>query len=1559
MSPLVCTGCGAPLDAPDAALGRLIQCPRCKAVALVLAAPLPAGSDSERSTLPPAPSEFHSEAALPPSPATEALPPYVDPACPSCSAAPPGYTILQELGRGGMGVVYLAHHGALRRDVALKMILSGVHAGDEEMRRFRREAEAIARLRHPGIVQVYEIGSHDGRAFLSLEFCAGGSLEKKLLGSPLPPGDAAALVARLADAVRAAHEARVVHRDLKPANVLLGVGQAGGLSLPEAGQAAGLSYVPKITDFGLAKQLDEQGHTATGAVMGTPSYMAPEQARGESDIGPACDIYALGAILYECLTGRPPFRAATAYETILQVIGEEPASPRQLNPEVPRDLETVCLKCLRKGPEHRYESARGLADDLERFLAGKPVLARPVGAAERAWKWARRNPAVAGLISAVALTLLVGAALAWGLAAWALGEKGRADEQAGAAQANEEEARHEKERADLERDVAELRLYAGRLGHAQDAWKDNNVARALDLLQECPLYLRGLEHRLLWNLYTRQGQRPLEGHRGDVNSVAISGDGRRIVSGSADKTVKVWDAERGKELLTLKGHAGEVLGVAISGDGRRVVSCCSGDETVKVWDAERGRQRFALKGHTAAVLAVAISDDGRRIVSGGGNPQDNTRPGEVKVWDAQTGKELLTLKGHPGMVGSVAISPDGRRIVSGGGQGAGLLKGTHQSGIVKVWDAHSGRELFTLRGHAGRVNSVAISGDGRRIVSSDRAFVGSGEVKVWDAERGRELLTLKEHLNGAGSVAISGDGRRIVSCGFGDRTLKVWDAERGSQLFALKGHTSAVLAAAISGDGRRIVSGGGILFDDDDRRGELKVWDAQRGQELPTLEGHPFGIDTLATSGDGRRIVSVGPADLGQRRELKVRDVEQGQELLAVGLPSNQGLTAAISADGRLVAAGGGEVGKSGSVKVWDVARGRERFTLEGHTDQVICLALSSDGRLVASGSRDGTLKVWDAVRGRERFTLKAHADGVACVDVSLDGRRIVSGSADQGDGDRPGEVKVWDAERGQELFTLKGHAGAIGDVAISADGKRIVSNTRRDPQPQKLGEIKVWDAQRGKELLTLKGHAEAPTGVTITPDGRRILGAAGGTLKVWDAERGQELLSLKGLTNRLSGVDTSSRPAWWPSISSRGLTNRLSDVDVSPDGRRIIGITWGTLTEPGQVQVWDAPGGREFLLLKGHAQQVAGVAISADGKQILGRDVQGKVLGWDLATSRLLPRPPDSLPANAGRTAVSRDGRLRAAAEGFTVRVEFLSDAVEAAKLRASDLAWFARLARFDPTWHRSQALAAEDDGDSVAVSFHLEPLLRRQPYDASLHAWQAGALARLGKREQAALRLTQALLLNPHVSLWPLDPDASRKAEEAANAGDWKRAARLFERAAHQPGASGETMSALLASTAAGQESDRRRLAAELVRQVSKETNGQRRVAPHLIAVDVPCGAEQARQLLAGTLSDLTWRRDATTMYCHGAALYRAGRYAEAGKMLAGAIRAAGKDGLADASLYQALIAGRLGRRDEARKLVRRAEARPQPVTNWRQRVRWEALLKEARAVIEAPPAMPRAPR
>jgi WD40 repeat protein len=1027
------------------------------------------------------------------------------PAAGGAVPAVPGYEILGELGRGAMGVVYKARQLALDRVVALKMILAGGHAGAQERQRFKAEAEAVARLQHPNIVAVHEVGEADGLPFFSLEFCDGGSVERQLQGTPMPPRAAAQLVETLARAMHYAHEHHIVHRDLKPANVLLTTEGA-----------------PKITDFGLAKKLDMAGQTASGAVMGTPSYMAPEQAGGKSkEIGPPADVYALGAILYECLAGRPPFRADTPLDTIRQVVSEEPVPPRQLNAKVPQDLETVCLKCLAKDPKKRYPAAAALAEDLRRFRAGEPILARPVGRAERGWRWCRRNPVVASLLSLVLVLLLLGTSGGWFLAARAEGEAARARD-------GEAEATKQARVARVAERLARQRAYGSDMLLTQVAWEQHQVGRFLQLLEEQRPGKAGDEDSrgFEWFYWKRQFQRghvTLQGHTRAVYSVAFSADGKHIASGSEDNTVKVWDAQTGKEAFTLKGRGGPVFCVAFCPDGRRIASAGTGevkvwdvhtrweqltlnhgrglpvhsvafspdgrriasagaDQTVKVWDAQTGQETLTLQGHTHGVSSVAFSPDGKRIASGGRVYDEKTGKewGEVKVWDARTGQEQLTLKGHIDGVSSVAFSPDGRRIASGGGDRT-----------VQIWDAHTGQESLTLRGHTGEVTSVAFSPDGKRIVSGSWDKV----VSVWDAHTGQESLTLRGHSNWVTSVAFSPDGKRIVS-GSWDKTVKVWDAHTGQETLTLRGHTDKVTSVAFSPDGTRIASAS--------RDGTVKVWDTQTGQELLTLKGHTGYVTSVAFSPDGKHIAS-GSVD----QTVKVWDAQTGQEVLTLKGHTGAVSSVAFSPDGRRIASGDQIYDQNvphgpprwGEVKVWDVHTGQELLTLKGHT-RIDSVAFSPDGRRIASGGgginfADGEiwdeLKVWDAQTGQEALSLKGHNGFVWSVAFSPDGKRIASASASP-IVTVPGEVKVWDAQTGQDLLTLKGHSLGVESVCFTPDGKRIVSGSVDQT-------VKVWDAQTGQETLTLKGHTGAVHSVAFSPDGKRIASASHDrTVKVWDA---------------------------------------------------------------------------------------------------------------------------------------------------------------------------------------------------------------------------------------------------------------------------------------------------------------------------------------------------------------------------------------------------------------------------------------------------------------------------
>jgi eukaryotic-like serine/threonine-protein kinase len=721
----------------------------------------------------------------------------------------PNYEVFGEQGRGGMGVVYRARQVPLNRPCALKMILAGAHATPEAIARFLAEAQTIARLQHPHIVQIHHIGEADGLPFFELEYLPSGSLNQQFDGTPWPPQRAAHLVEQLAGAIAEAHRLGVVHRDLKPANVLLAD-----------------DGTPKIADFGLAKMLDsESGLTQSDLILGSPSYMAPEQAEGRSQkVGPAADIYALGAILYELLVGRPPFRGATVLETLDQVKGSEPVPPSRLVPKLPRDLETIALKCLHKESARRYADAASLAEDLRRFLANEPIRARRVSAAERSWRWCQRNPVVAGLMAAVFVLL---ATLA-GVASVGYVQTNRAlngeSKQRELAEEAEAKAKGEANRARAAEQEVRRQWYAASINLMQPAWDTGQVGRLHAKLAETEAYPeRGFEWYYLQRLCHLE-QHTLVGHRDVVNSVAWSPDGTRLATGSRDGTAKVWEAASGQERLTLRGHAGPVYSVSWSPDGTRLAAG-TGDGMGTVWEAAGGRELLTLRGHTGLVGSVSWSPDGTRLATG-------SRDGTAKVWEAASSRELLTLRGHTNAVNSVPWSPDGTRLATGS-----------WDGTAKVWDTAGGRELLTLRGHTSWVNSVSWSPVGTQLATGS----DDGTARVWDAAGGGEPLTLRGHTRLVGSVSWSPDGSRLATASE-DGTAKVWDAAGGRERLTLKGHAGPGGPASWSSDGTRLATGSADCT--------AKVWDAAGGRELLTLKGHASVILSVSWSPDGMRLAT-------------------------------------------------------------------------------------------------------------------------------------------------------------------------------------------------------------------------------------------------------------------------------------------------------------------------------------------------------------------------------------------------------------------------------------------------------------------------------------------------------------------------------------------------------------------------------------------------------------------------------------------------------------------------------------------------------------------------------
>jgi WD40 repeat protein len=542
--------------------------------------------------------------------------------------------------------------------------------------------------------------------------------------------------------------------------------------------------------------------------------------------------------------------------------------------------------------------------------------------------------------------------------------------------------------------------------------------------------------------------RTLVGHSNFVNDVAVSADGRRAISASRDKTLRVWDLQTGHEPRVVASHLDVVSGVAMTPDGCRAVSA-SWDKTLRVWDLDTGQELHALVGHSGSVSRVSVTSDGCRAVSAS---WDHT----LKVWDLKTGQELHRLVGHSGPVFGVEVDPDGRRVVS-----------ASWDKLLKVWDLDTGGELRTLAGHSGGVNDVALSPDGRRAVSAS----DDKTLKVWDLETGNVLRTLVGHSGRVNDVAVSADGRRAVSAS-DDKTLKVWDLETGREVRTLAGHSREVLCVAVTPDGRRAVSASSDKT--------LKVWDVEAGVKLPILAGHSRGITGVVATLDGCRAVSAS-----RDNTLKVWDVETGSELRTLAGHSHEVLCVAMTPDGCHAVSAGDK-----TLRVWDLKSGQELNAFPSHSDLVTGVAITSDGQRAICACNDNTLRVRDLETGDTLRTLIGHSHEVLCVAMTPEGDYAISGSWDH-------TLKVWGLTMGYELCRLVGHLDSVSGVALTPDCRRAVSASWDKT-------LKVWDLKRGKELRTLASHSRAVNGVAVSPDGRRAVSVSSdNTVKVWDLETG------------------------------------------------------------------------------------------------------------------------------------------------------------------------------------------------------------------------------------------------------------------------------------------------------------------------------------------------------------------------------------------------------------------------------------------------------------------------
>ncbi|MBF0296098.1 MAG: pentapeptide repeat-containing protein [Magnetococcales bacterium] len=608
------------------------------------------------------------------------------------------------------------------------------------------------------------------------------------------------------------------------------------------------------------------------------------------------------------------------------------------------------------------------------------------------------------------------------------------------------------------------------------------------------------------------------GHFSGIQAAAFSPDGATLLSGSDDKTLKLWDARTGECLLTCKGHQSYVLSVAFSPDGATLLSG-SNDKTLKLWDARTGECLRTCQGHQASVRSVAFSPDGATLLSGS---HDDT----LKLWDARTGECLRTCQGHQDVVLSVAFSPDGARLLSGS-----------DDKTLKLWDVRTGECLFTCQGHQAFVSSVAFSPDGATLLSGSE----DNTLKLWDARTGKCLLTCQDQ-DSVFSVAFSPDGATLLS-GSNDMTLKLWDARTGECLLTCQGDQDFVTSVAFSPDGATLLSGS------DDNT--LKLWDARTGQCLLICQGHQAYVNSVACNPDGTTLLS-GRDD----NTLKLWDAHTGECLLTCYGHQEPVFSVAFSPDGATLLSGSSDF----TLKFWDVRTGECLLTCDEHQEVVFSVAFSPDGAMLLSGSDDKTLKLWDARTGECLLTCQGHQGVVTSVAFSPDGATLLSGGADN-------TLKLWDARTGECLLTCHGHQSFVSSVAFSPDGATLLSGSWDDT-------LKLWDARTGECLLTCQGHQDSVRSVAFSPDVATLLsGSLDKTIKLWNARTGECLFTCQGHQSHISIVAFSPDGSV---IVSAGETLRFWDARTGREKVSLWGWEdggWVGMAPDGRVLACNPPG--------------------------------------------------------------------------------------------------------------------------------------------------------------------------------------------------------------------------------------------------------------------------------------------------------------------------------------------------------------------------------------------------
>jgi WD40 repeat protein/predicted Ser/Thr protein kinase len=1015
------------------------------------------------------------------------------------------YELLEELGRGGMGVVYRAHQKSLDREVAIKMLLAGTLADEQAIERFYVEAQAVGQLRHPNIVRVFEVSKHRGHHFFSMEYIHGQSLDELAHNRPLTAREAVAYVKTIAEAIHCAHEAGIIHRDLKPSNILTDA-----------------MAQPLIMDFGLAKRTeDESGITSTGKIMGTPSYMPPEQIRtGEQGIGPACDIYALGAILYDLLTGRPPFRGESSMDILMQVLEKDPVPPSALAPALDPDLETITLKCLEKDPAQRYSSAQALADELGRHLRGMAIQARPVTWMERSWRWCRRKPAAAASVALLAILLLV-LSIGGPLTAWQ--QRVLRFEAANKAQTAEilqretetlrqeamdalDDARQQRTRAEDTSAAKSRQLYISDMRLAMRSWSEGDIPNVLGILDRHRIDTRAdPSHRFEWNYLDRLCRteiQTLTDHKYSVYSLAISPDGSRLASGGRDGII-IWELATRKPLHKIT-DVPLVFTLDFSPDGKQLAaggSDLNDQHILNIWDTKTFGLIRTLPDYdscgSVAWARIDYSPDGQLLAY-------PTKSRGVLVATLESGKIVAELKGFAKPAEHVSFSADGKHIVASSYY-------SPPTENIKIWDWKSGQEVLTL-GVAGRISDVTFSPNGKWLAAAGNSPTTEKTVRIWKLEPDNQasfsqvLVGQNRRIN---SLRFSPDGNQLVAVGFSNQ-VAVWELNKTHPHRRFFGHQDYVSDAHFLPDGQRLISCSGD--------GSIKIWDYNQRQSTISLKGKGRGGYTAAFNSPGTQV-----ALRSESLDIGIWEMETRKQLANLSGHQEAITSVMFSPAGKQLVSGSYD----NTVRLWDLRSAKEISTFSDHKDDVLDVAFSPDGNLIASASVDGTARVWDVRNGRALSVFREHGKRLEALAFSPDGTQVASVGYDS-------VIRFWDPRTGVELSTLTPTQGHLFvSVAFRPDGSEIIAG---DSDGRMIG----WNMESQKETFNIEAHQDQLRDLSFTTDGARLASCSWDhVVKIWDTDTWQNIAILRDHVNHVNAVAFSPNGHW---LVSEGSISQIRD---------------------------------------------------------------------------------------------------------------------------------------------------------------------------------------------------------------------------------------------------------------------------------------------------------------------------------------------------------------------------------------------------------------------------------